>query len=140
VSQPSDLEALKSLEVACFPDPWSERALTEALINENYLVLIERDEAGTPLGYLLGWQVGDEAELARIGVAIPVRRSGKAKSLLDNALARWRERGVSRVFLEVRENNVAARRLYESRGFQAVGKRAKYYADGADAIVLSLEM
>lgn len=139
MNQVTDLEALTSLEAACFPDPWRERALSEALRHEKYLVLIERDAEGAPLSYLIGWQVGDEAELARIGVAVEGRRLGHGKVLLEKAIQEWQERGVSRIFLEVRESNVPARSLYESRGFKMIGKRAKYYADGTDAVVLALE-
>lgn len=140
MSVPTDLEALQNLEAKCFPDPWSEATLTEGLSNENYLILIERDDLGAPLGYLVGWQVMDEAELARIGVAVEARRRGYGQILLDKAIEKWRERSVARIFLEVRESNEAARRLYESRGFEIIGKRAKYYADGSDALVLSLNL
>lgn len=136
----TDQEALVYLEQVCFPDPWSERVLSEALRHENYLILLERDAEGAPLGYLIGWRVGDEAELARIGVVAEARRQGYARILLNNAVAKWQQQGVSRVFLEVRESNAPARSLYESRGFKPIGKRTKYYADGTDALVLSLDL
>ena len=39
-------------------------------------------------------------------------------------------------FLEVATSNVAARGLYGRAGFEAVGLRRRYYADGTDALVL----
>jgi ribosomal-protein-alanine N-acetyltransferase len=43
-------------------------------------------------------------------------------------------------WLEVRPSNTAARALYESFGFQEVGRRPLYYADTEeDAILLALE-
>jgi ribosomal-protein-alanine N-acetyltransferase len=45
------------------------------------------------------------------------------------------------MYLEVRESNTAARRLYASRGFEEMGRRRGYYKRPAeDAIVLRLEM
>ena len=45
------------------------------------------------------------------------------------------------LYLEVRESNDAARRLYASRGFEEVGRRRKYYRRPVeDAIVLRRAM
>jgi hypothetical protein len=38
--------------------------------------------------------------------------------------------------LEVKAHNQRAIRLYERLGFQAVGRRAKFYACGADALLM----
>ena len=48
--------------------------------------------------------------------------------------------GVRRVFLEVDEGNVAARRLYRRAGFREVGRRKEYYqpAPGAPATAVVL--
>jgi ribosomal-protein-alanine N-acetyltransferase len=40
------------------------------------------------------------------------------------------------VYLEVRESNTAARRLYEGLGFEAVGRRADYYRRPAEAALI----
>ncbi|MBW3637599.1 MAG: GNAT family N-acetyltransferase, partial [Armatimonadetes bacterium] len=90
-----ELEALCALERAVFPTFWSEKALRELLNDPKYLVLLHRDDVGTPIGYLIGWTVGDEAELARIGVLPEFRRRGVARKLLDQGLEIWRGRGAS---------------------------------------------
>ena len=41
------------------------------------------------------------------------------------------------MFLEVSTRNPAARGLYQQLGFQQVGRRKGYYADGSDALVMS---
>ena len=49
--------------------------------------------------------------------------------------------GVQKVWLEVRESNTAARKLYEKVGFAAVGKREKYYsAPVEDAVMMMKEL
>ncbi len=131
-----DLPALCALERAVFPTFWSEKALRELLSDPKYLVLLHRDELGAPIAYLIGWTVGDEAELARIGVLPEFRGRGVARKLLDEGLEIWRKRGAARVWLEVRESNAAALGLYESRGFQVVGKRAGYYDNGEAALLM----
>jgi ribosomal-protein-alanine N-acetyltransferase len=47
-------------------------------------------------------------------------------------------RGAQEIFLEVAESNAAARALYAKARAQEVGRRRRYYADGADALVLRL--
>ena len=49
-------------------------------------------------------------------------------------------RGAQAVLLEVAEPNVAARALYAGFGFQEVGQRRHYYADGSDALVLRYDI
>ena len=52
--------------------------------------------------------------------------------------------GATRLFLEVADDNVAARGLYERTGFDPIGRRKAYYAgaDGSrtDAVVMSRDL
>jgi ribosomal-protein-alanine N-acetyltransferase len=137
---PTDISILLELEKSCFSDAWSEKSLKEALDDEKYLILLCRDSDDVPLGYLIGWNVGDEAELARIAVVPQARGRGWSKVILDHALKVWGDRGVRQVFLEVRSSNVVARGLYFSRGFELIATRKGYYEDGEDALVMRLEL
>ena len=59
------------------------------------------------------------------------------RSLVDELLWRAQESHLTSVLLEVRESNLAARRLYETTGFIEVGRRAAYYQNPSeDAILL----
>ena len=79
----------------------------------------------------------DEGEILNLGVATPQRRGGVGRALVERLLEELRDRGVRVVYLEVRESNAAARRLYESLGFAAVGRRARYYRRPVeDAVIL----
>ena len=44
---------------------------------------------------------------------------------------------MTRVLLEVRAGNPAARGFYRAQGFREVGRRPAYYTDGEDAVLLS---
>ena len=69
------------------------------------------------------------------------RRRGIGGFLLDAMIAELRTEGVLILYLEVRESNEAARSLYESRGFVAVGRRPGYYRHPVeDALVLKREI
>ena len=66
-----------------------------------------------------------------------MRSSQAGRALLDAALTEAVRRKVEAVYLEVRDSNARARRLYHSRGFEEVGRRKGYYRRPVeDAIVL----
>jgi ribosomal-protein-alanine N-acetyltransferase len=75
----------------------------------------------------------DELEILNVAVDPPFRRRGVARRLVEQLLANFR----GNVYLEVRASNVAARKLYHSLGFEAIGVRNDYYqAPGESAIVM----
>jgi ribosomal protein S18 acetylase RimI-like enzyme/glycosyltransferase involved in cell wall biosynthesis len=75
-------------------------------------------------GFLVARSVADkEREILNLAIHPDFRRLHIATELLQAELSRW----PGTHFLEVRESNAAARRLYEGLGFEAVGKRPAYY-------------
>jgi len=100
------------------------------------LFLVATD-AGVVAGYVIAQDAADEGEILNLAVATGRQRRGVGRALAERALAALADRGVERVFLEVRQSNVAARALYSSLGFGEVGRRARYYRRPVeDAIVL----
>jgi ribosomal-protein-alanine N-acetyltransferase len=87
-------------------------------------------------GFILARVIAGEAEILTLAVAPEQRRQGIARSLLEEALAEAGRRGATEIFLEVAENNAAARRLYASAGFVQAGVRRDYYGPGASALLL----
>ncbi len=67
----------------------------------------------------------EEREILNLAVDSGLRRRGVGLRLLEAEL----ERGEGSWFLEVRESNTVAIRLYEAAGFQVVGRRENYYND-----------
>lgn len=88
-------------------------------------------------GFVLARVVAGEAEVLTLAVAPPARRRGLAAALVRAAIAAVGAAGGGSLFLEVSQANAPARALYAGLGFAAVGRRAKYYPDGTDALVLS---
>lgn len=137
LATPDDLRAVNTLERDCFSDPWHASAFNEALGSAHvYFTVAEAPEGGV-VGYLVGWFVGGDGEIANIAVASHARGRGIGGQLLDDALETARRAGAATVHLEVRASNVAAQALYASRRFSAVGRRRGYYRHPPeDAIVL----
>ncbi|WP_428376298.1 GNAT family N-acetyltransferase [Lichenicoccus sp.] len=80
---------------------------------------------------------GDESEVLTIGVRPAARGAGVAGGLLDAGMTECAGRGARLMLLEVADGNAPALALYRRRGFVEVGRRRGYYADGADALLLS---
>src|SRR4051812_14258233 len=89
-------------------------------------------ELGTPVAYALGWWVVDELELLSLAVLPEARRQGVARRLLEHVITTTRARGGRRITLEVGRSNSAARRLYESAGFEVFNVRPNYYRNNGD--------
>jgi ribosomal-protein-alanine N-acetyltransferase len=75
----------------------------------------------------------DEVEILNLAVDPLFRRRGIGRSLIQKLLANH----AGSTFLEVRESNLAARKLYHSLGFEAIAVRKNYYnSSGESAIVM----
>ena len=112
--------------------------------DDKYIILLALYEksplAVNAFGYAIGWNVGEEAELARVGVHPSLRGQGFGQKITCALLKAFQVRKVKIVFLEVRESNLAAQKLYARCGFAPVGERINYYADGETAMIMRAEL
>ena len=94
---------------------------------------LARGVGGLGLGLTVVRKVAEgEWEILNLAVAPSFRRQGIGRQLLGDALAG--RQGI--FFLEVRESNVAARRLYSQAGFKMVTQRLQYYANPVETGVV----
>lgn len=118
--------------------PWSEAAFADLLDQPGVFAV------DSPDGFILMRAVADEAEILTLAVRPAARRGGQGARLVGEGVLAAAARGASRVFLEVAEDNAAARALYAGAGFVEAGRRAGYYAgtDGSrrDALLLALNL
>lgn len=83
--------------------------------------------SGGVVGFLAVRVVAEEMEVLNLAVEPESRRQGVGGALLRAALVFGESAGATRISLEVRESNEAARRFYEGQGFRVVGRRRCYY-------------
>lgn len=141
-AEPCHIKELYEAEKVCFTEnPWSEGMFAEALNHPACKIYVLKDMQMTKtLAYGVMYYCEDEADLANIAVLPEIRGQGIGGKFLDKILDISREKGVLRVFLEVRESNSVARGLYLSRGFEEIGKRRKYYRNPTeDAVIMVRE-
>jgi len=133
---PADVPTIRAIEVATFPDPWSAQAFG-SMLDAPQGISTAAIVAGEVVGYLVGWRVGDEAELANLAVRADRRGQGIGAALLADFLLRLDAEQPPTVYLEVRDSNAAAQALYRRYGFVAAGRRKGYYTRPAeDAVVM----
>jgi ribosomal-protein-alanine N-acetyltransferase len=129
---PEDCEALAALS----EEPWlaiDPKAELGGRLTRAWVA--GADQAGSALGYALGWWVVDELQLLAIGVLAEARGRGIGSALIEHVLGSTRAAGGRRVILEVASSNAPARRLYERAGFAVFNVRRGYYrASGDDAL------
>ena len=118
--------------------PWSESSLRETLEKYPESILLVRQNQRIA-GFVVGRRAADEVEILNLAVRPEWRRRGVGRALVQALLHSFTGQGEVRVFLEVRESNVAGIRFYGRLGFQQVGRRAAYYRNPTEAaLVLEL--
>ena len=139
-STPFDYSAILAIERAC-PSAahWSEEIYQRMWgTPEPERVAFVAESDGQIVGFLVAHEIAGEWELENIAVAVDARGQGVGTALMRRLLERAVTSGANRLFLEVRESNTEARKLYERQGFQLVGRRNQYYS-GPDEDALLFE-
>lgn len=136
-------EVISVLHDACFNETWNEKAISDILSMPGAMGFVIHWLEEEPQGYVLMRQAADEAEILSIAVIESARRSGLAGQLLQTSIDQARLGGAARLFLEVAEDNSAARAFYEKAGFTICGRRSDYYrrsGSNCDALIYALEI
>ncbi|MEL7197545.1 MAG: GNAT family N-acetyltransferase [Pseudomonadota bacterium] len=118
-----------------FGEAWNRRQISDALSMPSTHALlvdargdtIDHDATdGEAAGFVLSRHAADEEELLLIAVLPQARRSGLGDILINALFESAKNRGVARIFLEMRRGN-PAEHLYRKAGFQPIGERSQYY-------------
>ena len=78
---PADLDALIHIEDEVFMDSWSRDSLSSLFDGERNVALVACQN-DVMVGYITGWHVCGEAEIARLGVLHTARKQGIASALI----------------------------------------------------------
>lgn len=134
-----DLPSIYPIEARAHLVPW-ERSVMESLFSLQGVRVKAKNEKGELVGFAMLSTILDEAHLLNIAIDPHFQGLGYGRALLQAVMERLEEEGFYTLLLEVREGNRAAISLYDSEGFNQIGRRARYYPlpDGGreDALVM----
>lgn len=135
--QLSDIEAVFNIEKQVQIKPWSKQQFSEASHQYSSTVI---EENGKVIGFCILQPVLDEANLLLMAIDPKEQGKGLGYTLLNESLSLLKNEPIQ-IFLEVRQSNQAAIRLYEKSGFHQIDLRKNYYpnTDGTreHAIIMS---
>jgi len=128
---------LAAVHARAFERPWRADDIAKLLQNPSAFALIA--SAGQAQGFVIAWAAAGDSELLTVAVVPEARRKGVGAALVTSAGVAALVRGAATMHLEVAEDNVGARALYQKLGYAEAGRRPGYYAADhgrVDAIVM----
>ena len=135
----SDLDAVVAIEREVFLFPWTRGNFSDSITSGYHCFVL--DLGGQLFGYGVMTIGVEEAHLLTLSIAAGSQRKGWGERLLRHFIQIANEQHARSMFLDVRESNHDAARLYERIGFRQVGRRRDYYpAMGGreDSLVMEL--
>lgn len=120
-----DFDVLFEIEQAAHLVPWSMGTLKNNM-GERYLNLkLEMEQRA--IGFAICQTVLDEATLFNLAIHPDFQGKKLGQYLLEELMSRLREKSIITLWLEVRESNQNAIKLYEKLNFNEVDIRKNYY-------------
>ena len=139
---PDHLDAIMAIEQTAYSHPWSRGNFRDSLnpLFDARCLWLDSEL----LGYFLAMRGFEEMHLLNITVAPDRQGQGWGHMMLDALSLLSRHEGAQWLWLEVRQSNQRALRVYERYGFRQVSLRKDYYpADRQQrerAVVMSLKL
>lgn len=121
-----DYSHMSRIHSASFERGWSADEIRDLLEQAGSKAFVY-DLDGSRAGFVLIRTVADECEVLTIATDAAYQRKGIGRKLLRHAIAYAAREKARKIFLEVAEDNHAARALYEAAGFAEHGRRKGYY-------------
>jgi ribosomal-protein-alanine N-acetyltransferase len=145
-----DLLEVVEIELLSGLSPWGWDAYHKELQSEqDVIMLVARSQAAGSnphetegiAGFIISRLVAGELHVNNVAVRAEFRRQGIAAQLLAAVIDWGRRQHAHMALLEVRAGNTAAQALYSRCGFQAIGRRHRYYSQPVeDALLMSLSL
>jgi len=121
--QAADVEVVAKIEKSVQSHPWTLKQFEDAVTAYQSTVI---EVQGQVAGFCILQPVLDEANLLLMAIDPAQQGKGLGYQLLDASIALLKNSPVQ-IFLEVRESNTAAIKLYEKTGFHQIDLRKNYY-------------
>ena len=129
-----DAKEIFNIEKKVFKDHWSLKSIKSELNNLKYSKISVLEIERKIIGYVFQRIIDDQNHIINVAIDIPFQHKGYGRFLLKNILKE--DSDDTNVFLEVKEANLPALKLYTDLGFEEVQRKDSYYSDGSNAIFM----
>ena len=129
-----DAKEIFNIEKKVFKDHWSLKSIKSELNNSKYSKISVLEIERKIIGYVFQRIIDNQNHIINVAIDIPFQHKGYGRFLLKNILKE--DSYDTNVFLEVKEANFPAVKLYTDLGFEEVQRKDGYYSDGSSAIFM----
>lgn len=135
---PDHVTAILEIERQAHSHPWKASMIEETNGRgaQNAVMLVD----GHLVGYFYAQNIVGEVSLLNVAIAPKWQGQGYGRALIEHFLEQCQKTGAESAWLEVRESNQSAIRLYLAEGFNEVDRRKDYYPTDngrEDGIIMS---
>jgi ribosomal-protein-alanine N-acetyltransferase len=125
---------MKKINETLLPENYDLDFWQQHVMYKNSFVLYNYSEV---VGYIL---VDESGDIVSFAVLEKFQHQGWGKALILQAISNLRQKNIVKSELHVRVNNIQALILYEKIGYKTIHTLDKYYNDGTNAYVMSLQI
>ena len=130
----NDLNKIYYIEKKVFNNYWSIDLIESELNDQEHSEVSVLEINKKIIGYIFQRKIFDDNHIINLAIDIPYQHKGYGRLLLMNILEK--DKNDTNVFLEVKEANLPAIKLYIDLGFEEVDRKDRYYSDGSNAIFM----
>tara|TARA_Y100000588_G_C13946768_1_gene792471 strand:+ start:173 stop:604 length:432 start_codon:yes stop_codon:yes gene_type:complete len=134
------IDEVYEIEKETYKYPWIKSQFSRYSLEESNSVSCVYTFESRIIGYLMAEIILDEVHIHNLVVKKIYRNNNIARNLVEYLINKSKFSNKNKVCLEVNCANFSALSLYNSIGFQKVGKRKQYYQDGKDAILMDFQI
>jgi len=136
----SEIPQIYQIELSCYPTPWTMDNFTAEIATSSGFNWCIKNDNNILLGYLFSYIIFDEMFITNICIHQNYHNQKIGSSLLKTILSKAATASINKVFLEVREINHFAIKLYISNGFTIDCVKKNFYTNGDTAIFMHLDL
>jgi len=136
----SDIPYVYEEEIKIFGKSLGEKTLYKEIMYNDlakyFIAIVDEKKAG----YVGCWLTVPNADILNLFVSSEYRGLGIGKLLMKEVIDICLEKNIKMLTLEVSENNIYAKKMYQDLGFIVGSVRKRYYDNKEDALLMILEL
>ena len=137
----SHINDINFIENCVYGKPWSKfQILSKLLIVKRSVNLVSIDKNNQVISYLFGNYQSGSFFLENITVHPEFRQKKVASKMLDYLIGKLSDLNITKIFLAIKIDNIAARKLFITHHFEEQNVDKNYYTKNDEAVVLTLEL